>query len=232
MSRSCWSASRLGRWGKRPGRCGPRSAPRPLSFPLQNGVDAASELAAALGSGHVLAGLPQWTFELGDRPRSDPQRRGRPTSSNFAELDNRAERANGAICGRLSEGGCRPSRSLFAGRARAALWEKFLTVTSVGGVGAVTRAAIGVTSSTTGNPAAARAMHERSACRRPVLARSHWRMPMVADTMTFIDTRWPRIWTRPRCSGISSTASRASSNTGNGAVSATGARTRPPRPDA
>ena len=160
----------------------PAIGPETFVVPLQNGVDATSELGAVLGSGHVLAGLCgtfSWVTAPG-RIRSV----GTANFIKFAELDNRpSDRAL-----RLQE--------VFrkAGVAaeippdiHKALWEKFLTVTSLGGVGAVTRAAIGVT----------RVLPETRGlieqCMNEVFAVARSREialtdTIVADTMTFIDS--------------------------------------------
>jgi len=68
-----------------------------------------------------------------------------------------------------------------------ALWEKFLTVTSVGGIGAVTRAPIGATRAI---PETRRLLEQ---CMKEVFAIARSREialadTIVADSMTFIDT--------------------------------------------
>jgi 2-dehydropantoate 2-reductase len=158
----------------------PAIGPETFVVPLQNGVDATSELGAVLGSGHVLAGLCgtfSWITAPG-RIRSV----GTANFIKFAELDNRpSDRAL-----RLQE--------VFrkAGVAaevppdiHKALWEKFLTVTSLGGVGAVTRAPIGVTRAL---PETRRLLEQ---CMNEVFAVARSREieladTIVADTMTFI----------------------------------------------
>jgi 2-dehydropantoate 2-reductase len=107
--------------------------------PLQNGVDAADELRSALGDGPVLGGLAKvlsFIVEPGHIKHV-----GGPGSIAFAELDDRpsprVERLRDAFraAGVVAE---------VPASIRVALWEKFLFVVSVGGVGAVTRAPIGV----------------------------------------------------------------------------------------
>ena len=160
----------------------PTIGPATFVVPLQNGVDAASELATVLGSGHVLAGLCgtfSWVTAPG-RIRSV----GSANFIKFAELDNRpSERAVRLLevfrkAGVVAE---------IPSDVHKALWEKFLTVTSFGGIRAVTRAAIGVT----------RAMPETrqllEQCMNEVfvVARScaiALADTIVAETMTFIDS--------------------------------------------
>ncbi|HMA18650.1 MAG TPA: 2-dehydropantoate 2-reductase, partial [Thermoanaerobaculia bacterium] len=107
--------------------------------PLQNGVEAPAQLVSVLGSGHVLGGLCgtlSWVTAPG-RIRS----LGAVHFVKLGELDNRpSERAE------------RLKRAFERARVNVeippditkALWEKFLFVVSVGGVGAVTRAPFGV----------------------------------------------------------------------------------------
>lgn len=119
---------------------GPLLGPDTLVLPLQNGVEAADQLAAEVGEARVLGGLcrilafvagPGHIRHVGVAPRVE-----------FAERDGRkSERVE-----RL--------RAVFA-RARglsvqvpadieAAVWEKFLFIAPLSGVGAVTRVPVGV----------------------------------------------------------------------------------------
>ena len=107
--------------------------------PLQNGVEAASQLAAVLGAGHVLGGLCG-TFSWVAAPG---QIRSISTATliKFGELDNqRSERVE-----RLRQAFGKTSVSAeIPADIHAILWEKFLLVTAFGGIGAVSRAPIGV----------------------------------------------------------------------------------------
>lgn len=107
--------------------------------PLQNGVEAADELRSILGDAPVLGGLAK--IFSGLVGPGHVKHVGGPSSVAFAELDDRPS-------GRVER-----LRDAFRGAGitvetptsiQAALWEKFLFVASVGGVGAVTRAPIGV----------------------------------------------------------------------------------------
>jgi 2-dehydropantoate 2-reductase len=107
--------------------------------PLQNGVEAPSQLAAVLGSQHVLGGLAKiisFVVEPGHIRHS-----GAEPYVAFGELDNRfserVERLRQAFVGAGVRVEIPPD-------IQAALWDKFLFVVSLGGVGAVTRSPIGV----------------------------------------------------------------------------------------
>ena len=117
----------------------PMIGPNTFVVPLQNGVEAASQLAAVLGAGHVLGGLCgtfSWVAAPG-KIRSIST----ATFIKFGELDNlrseRAERFRQAF----GETGVKAE---IPADIHKALWEKFLLVTAFGGVGAVSRAPIGI----------------------------------------------------------------------------------------
>jgi 2-dehydropantoate 2-reductase len=117
----------------------PMVGPETIVVPLQNGVEAASQLAVVLGPQHVLGGLCgtfSWVVAPG-RIRSIST----ATFIKFGELDNRrskrVERFRQAF-GKTSVTAEIPAD------IHKALWEKFLLVTAFGGVGAVSRAPIGI----------------------------------------------------------------------------------------
>lgn len=107
--------------------------------PLQNGVEAPAQLAAVLGAQHVLGGLAGIiSFKVGP---GHIHHAGAEPYVTFGELDNRAsERAErlrlafdrAGVAGKISSD------------IQAAIWDKFLFVVSWGGMGAVTRAPVGV----------------------------------------------------------------------------------------
>ncbi len=110
------------------------------ALPLQNGVEAAAELADALGAGHALGGLcriaariagPGHILHMGVEP-----------SIEFGELDKRRtvrvealKRAFDAADGVSAE---------IRTDIEAAIWEKFLFIVGVSGMGALTRVPIGI----------------------------------------------------------------------------------------
>jgi 2-dehydropantoate 2-reductase len=117
----------------------PLVGPETFIVPLQNGVEAPSQLAAILGAEHMLGGLcsiisfvagPGHIRHVGAEPYIA-----------FGELDNRpSERAE-----RLRQAFVRAGvRVEVPPDIQVAMWEKFLFITSWGGVGAVTRAPIDV----------------------------------------------------------------------------------------
>jgi len=118
----------------------PMVGPQTFVVPLQNGVEAPSQLAAVLGQEHVLGGLCGLiTFVL------EPGRichAGADPSIRFRELDNRPSE-------RVEE--LRQAFDRASGLTvevppdiRVALWQKFLFINAWSGMGAVTRAPIGV----------------------------------------------------------------------------------------
>ncbi len=118
---------------------GPLIGPETFVVPLQNGVEAPNQLAAVLGSQHVLGGLAKIiSFKVGP---GHIRHAGAEPYVAFGELDNRhSERAE-----RLRQAFVRAQVTVeIPPDIQAALWEKFLFVVSWGGMGAVTRAPIGV----------------------------------------------------------------------------------------
>ena len=160
----------------------PIMGPETFVVPLQNGVEAPSQLTAALGAEHVLGGLCgtfSWVTAPG-RIRSV----GAGNFIKFAELDNRpSDRAEQLrrVFERADVNVEVPSD------IHKALWEKFLLVTSFGGVGAVTRAPIGIIRTI---PETRRFLEQ---CMQEVLAVARARRvvladTVVADTMTIVDS--------------------------------------------
>lgn len=114
-------------------------APETFVVPLQNGVEAASQLSAVIGAKHVLGGLcgtisrvvgPGKILSIGET-----------NFIKFGELNNKpSERA-----GRLHQAFARAGvKAEIPPDIQAATWEKFIFVAPYGGIGAVTRAPAGV----------------------------------------------------------------------------------------
>jgi 2-dehydropantoate 2-reductase len=117
----------------------PLVGPDTVVVPLQNGVEAASELTAVFAS-NTLGGLcGTLSFVAGP---GHIRSLGGPNFIKFGELDHkRTERVE-----RLKQCFAHASVSVeVPANIIKALWDKFLLVTSFGGVGAITRAPIGVT---------------------------------------------------------------------------------------
>jgi 2-dehydropantoate 2-reductase len=115
-------------------------SPQTCVVPLQNGVEAPSTLVAELGREHVLGGLCSLIVSV-IAPGHVRHAGGAPMIK-FGELDNvRSERVE-----RLHQMFSR-AQGLTAeipSDIDAALWEKFIFITGWGGVGALTRAPIGI----------------------------------------------------------------------------------------
>jgi 2-dehydropantoate 2-reductase len=149
--------------------------------PLQNGVEAVSELSTILGAEHVLGGMCgtlSWVAGPGIIRNF-----GGANFIKFGELDNRrsdrVERLQNAFAKAAVPVEVPPN-------IIKALWDKFLTVTSFGGVGAITRAPIGVTRSV---PETRRLLEQ---CLEEVVAVARARniamsATAIADTMKFYD---------------------------------------------
>ena len=121
----------------------PLLGPATVVAPLQNGVEAAEQLAAALGDGPVVGGLcamisfldgPGSITHLGGPPRVTlGERRGAGPGGPSARL------APIVAALRAAKIDCTEAPDI-----EAASWEKFLFISAMSGVGAVTRAALGV----------------------------------------------------------------------------------------
>jgi len=150
--------------------------------PLQNGVEAASELSQVLGAERVLVGLcGTLSFIAGPgRIRSV----GGQNFVRFGEQDNRrsdrAERLRQAFADAGVTVEVPPDIT-------KSLWDKFIMVTSFGAVGAVTRAPIGVVR----KPPETRALLERCIQESCAVARAR-KVAIAAnceaDTMAFLDS--------------------------------------------
>ncbi|HEX5044713.1 MAG TPA: 2-dehydropantoate 2-reductase [Candidatus Polarisedimenticolaceae bacterium] len=119
---------------------GPMLREDTVVLPLQNGVEATGQLAALLGEQRVLVGLCgtlSWIAGPG-RIRS----LGTTHFVRLGEPDGRKSARVEALHRAFVKSGVRAE---VPDDVHAALWEKFLFVVPMGGVGAVTRAPIGVT---------------------------------------------------------------------------------------
>ena len=117
----------------------PLIGPETFVVPLQNGVDAAAELASVLGAKHVLGGLcgtisrvvsPGHILSIGET-----------NFVKFGELDNTTSERAQRLRQSFEQAGVRVE---IPEDIKKATWEKFVFVAPYGGVGAVTRAPVGV----------------------------------------------------------------------------------------
>ena len=117
--------------------------PETAVVPLQNGVDAPAQLSAVLGEQHVLGGLCQISSLIAGPGHI--RHVGLEPYIAFGELDGhasgRVERLKGAFERTV---GVRVETPL---DIQAAMWRKFLFISAISGVGAVTRAPVGITRS-------------------------------------------------------------------------------------
>ena len=118
----------------------PMIGEKTLVIPLQNGVEAPAQLAEILGDDKVLGGLCAIiTF------RANPghiKHIGANPLIRFGHLDRRAD----ARVNRLSEifNRCHGVKSSIPADINVAMWQKFMLISAWSGVGAVTRAPIGI----------------------------------------------------------------------------------------
>ena len=118
---------------------GPLLGPDTLVVPLQNGVETVEELAETLGSKHVAGGLCSgFCFIVAP---GHIKHIGGVTFIKFGELDGTKSARVEALRDAFVRAGV---DAIVPDDIRVALWEKFLLVVPFGGLGAVTRAPIGV----------------------------------------------------------------------------------------
>jgi 2-dehydropantoate 2-reductase len=117
----------------------PLLGPDSCVVPLQNGVEASDDLRSILGDGPPLGGVAKIISEL--VAPGHIRHLGGPSSLAFGELDDRQSDRVERLRAALREAGIVVDVPV---SIRAALWEKFLFVASLGGVGAVSRAPFGI----------------------------------------------------------------------------------------
>ncbi len=118
----------------------PMVGPETFVVPLENGVEAPSQLAAVLGEEHVLGGLCRIISALVEPGHI--RHAGISPTVTFGELDGqRSERAERLRDALQRAEGVTPE---IPPDVRVAMWEKFLFIAALSGVGAVTRAPVGV----------------------------------------------------------------------------------------
>jgi 2-dehydropantoate 2-reductase len=147
----------------------PLIGPETVILPLLNGVEAVDQLAAVLGADAVLGGLCRISAEIA-APGVIRHSAIDPTLL-MGELDDRRTPRVEALVRAFVDAGVRAD---VASDIQVALWEKFMFIATWSGIGAVTRAPVGVWRSIPGT----RAMAE--ACLREALAVGHARGVRVA----------------------------------------------------
>lgn len=164
----------------------PMVGPNTMVIPLENGVDAPDQLAALLGAEHVLGGLCHVSALIAGPGHI--KHVAIPPRIAFGELDGRtSERVE-----RLRQvfERCQGVTVAVPADIRVALWEKFLFIAAISGVGAVTRQPAGVIRSVAETrDMLLRAMEEVAAVAE---ARGITLSPgIIQKTMSFIDNMPP-----------------------------------------
>jgi 2-dehydropantoate 2-reductase len=152
-------------------------------LPLQNGIEAPDRLAAVLGADHVLGGLCRIIAYL-EGP-GHIRHVGVPPSVTLGELDGSSSPRVEAV--RQAFARARGVTAEIVPDVRAAMWEKFLFIAAASGVGALTRAPVGVIRS---QPETRRLL-EQALEEIHAVARAH-RVALppdaVARTLAFVDS--------------------------------------------
>lgn len=163
----------------------PLIGPQTFVVPLQNGVEAPDQLAATLGRERVVGGLAKVLSLIAEPGRI--RHLGGPASITFGELDHRPSERTERLRKILSRRGIAAE---IPPDIHVALWEKFLFIVPLGGVGAVTRAPVGALRTL---PETRRMLEEGM---REIRAVAHGRKISLADdlvarTMDFVDALPP-----------------------------------------
>lgn len=116
----------------------PLVGPQTFVVPLQNGVEAPEQLAEILGQERVVGGLAKVLSLIAGPGRI--RHLGGPASITFGELHHRPSERTRRLRDILSRSGITAE---IPPDIHVALWEKFLFIVPLGGVGAVTRATVG-----------------------------------------------------------------------------------------
>jgi 2-dehydropantoate 2-reductase len=119
---------------------GPLVAAQTLILPLQNGVEAPEQLATVHGAAHVLGGLCRLLVYLAGL--GHVRHVGVAPYLAFGELDGSLSQRAEAVRAVLSK--AHGVTVELVSDIRAAMWSKFVFIAALGGVGALTRAPIGV----------------------------------------------------------------------------------------
>jgi len=117
----------------------PMIGPDTFVVPLQNGVEAPEQLAAVLGRDRVLGGLARVLSFIVEPGRV--RHLGGPAEITFGELDHRPSERTHQLREVLSRAGI---VATIPPDIHVALWEKFLFIAPLGGLGALTRAPVGI----------------------------------------------------------------------------------------
>ena len=159
----------------------PLVGPTTIVLPLLNGVGAAGELVRALPPSEILGGLCRIIAYV-DTPGRILHTAIEPCVI-FGALDNNVTDRVESVKRAFDEAGVQAE---IAPDIRAALWRKFMLISTWSGIGAVTRAPLGVWRSIQGTRALAEASMQETLALAGRLSVALAR-DSVAETMTFID---------------------------------------------
>lgn len=154
---------------------------------LGNGVDAPAQLAAELGAEHVLGGLTQISAIIA--APGHIRHVGIEPLVAFGEMDGRLSRRVEALRQAFERAGVKVATPA---DIQAAMWEKFVFIASISGVGAVTRAPAGVLRSVPET----RQMLQQAIAEVTQVARArkiHLPEDIIAKTLAFIDGMAPGV---------------------------------------
>jgi 2-dehydropantoate 2-reductase len=118
----------------------PLAGPQTVIVPLLNGVEAPAQLAAIYGAGRVAGGLCSLITSVA--APGVIRHEGAPPRIAFGSLDGQPDARLDALLRALAK--AEGVTAELAPDVEAAMWRKFLMITTFSGVGAVTRAPIGV----------------------------------------------------------------------------------------
>jgi len=149
--------------------------------PLENGVEAPAQLAEILGREHILGGLCRISSRIATPGHI--QHTAIEPSIVFGELDNRSSSRARKLLQSLEHAGVSAE---IPPDINVAVWQKFLFISAVGGIGAITRVPFGIFRSIEGS----RQMLEDALreCYSIALAQGiHLPADSVANTLAYID---------------------------------------------
>ncbi len=163
----------------------PLLGPDTFVIPLENGVEASSQLAEILGREHVLGGLCRISSRIASPGRI--QHVGLEPYVAFGELDNRPSSRTRNLLQSFTRAGVSVE---IPPDINAAVWQKFLFISAVSGIGSITRVPMGMFRSVQGTrQLLVDALNE---CYSVAIAHGiHLPDDSVANTLAYIDTLPP-----------------------------------------
>jgi 2-dehydropantoate 2-reductase len=160
----------------------PLLGPDTLVVPLENGVEAPSQLAEILGREHLLGGLCRISSRIASP--GNIQHVGLEPYVAFGELDNHPSSRSRNLLQCFKNAGV---SSEIPADIHVAIWQKFLFISAVSGIGAITRVPMGTFRSTQGTRQLLEEALEE--CYAVAIAHGvHLPANSVSNTLAYIDT--------------------------------------------